>query len=246
MGLWQRLKGEEPGIINTLLNFKNKGQFGEYATEFALTNDNIEGYSKTLHNIYLNNNGKTTEIDVILIHVKGLFVFESKNYSGWIFGSLDQQKWTQCLYNKEKYHFYNPINQNKTHCKALSEFIQVPFDSVTSYIIFSNRCELKRVPDDTHICKIVRRVNLLKKLRKELEQREVIYTKEQVDDIYVKLQSQTNVSDATKEKHIADIKERIEGTVCPFCGGELILRNGKYGKFYGCSNYPKCKYTRKT
>lgn len=32
---------------------------------------------------------------------------------------------------------------------------------------------------------------------------------------------------------------------CPRCGGELVLRNGKYGPFYGCSNYPECRYTKK-
>ena len=30
---------------------------------------------------------------------------------------------------------------------------------------------------------------------------------------------------------------------CPECDGKLILRNGKHGKFYGCTNYPQCKYT---
>ena len=32
---------------------------------------------------------------------------------------------------------------------------------------------------------------------------------------------------------------------CPRCGGNLVFRNGKYGKFWGCSNYPKCTYTHK-
>lgn len=32
---------------------------------------------------------------------------------------------------------------------------------------------------------------------------------------------------------------------CPKCGGTLIKRNGKYGLFLGCSNYPKCKYVQK-
>lgn len=32
---------------------------------------------------------------------------------------------------------------------------------------------------------------------------------------------------------------------CPQCDGNLVERKGKYGKFYGCSNYPKCKFTRK-
>lgn len=33
--------------------------------------------------------------------------------------------------------------------------------------------------------------------------------------------------------------------ICPKCGGNLITRNGKYGEFIGCSNYPKCKYIKK-
>jgi len=33
---------------------------------------------------------------------------------------------------------------------------------------------------------------------------------------------------------------------CPKCGGNLVERSGKFGKFLGCSNYPKCRYTVKT
>ena len=42
---------------------------------------------------------------------------------------------------------------------------------------------------------------------------------------------------------IASIK--IDGEICPQCGGKLIMRNGKYGSFIGCSNFPKCRYTQK-
>lgn len=45
------------------------------------------------------------------------------------------------------------------------------------------------------------------------------------------------------DKKIASIK--TDGGVCPKCGGELIMRDGKYGKFIGCSNFPKCRYTQK-
>ncbi len=34
------------------------------------------------------------------------------------------------------------------------------------------------------------------------------------------------------------------GETCPECGGELVYRNGKYGKFISCANFPKCRYTR--
>lgn len=36
MGLLEMLKGEDPGILDRLLHYENAGQFGEYATEFAL------------------------------------------------------------------------------------------------------------------------------------------------------------------------------------------------------------------
>ena len=38
-------------------------------------------------------------------------------------------------------------------------------------------------------------------------------------------------------------QEAVEDGRCPKCGGHLVLRNGKHGAFYGCSNYPNCKYT---
>ena len=51
-------------------------------------------------------------------------------------------------------------------------------------------------------------------------------------------------------KHVNEIKEakyvkkqKEKSGMCPKCAGALVLRNGKYGKFYGCSNYPKCTYT---
>lgn len=244
MGLIRMLMGEEPGIIDTLLHYENKGQFGEYATEFALTHDNIKGYSKALHNVYLPNKGKTTELDVLMLHEKGIFVFESKNYSGWIFGSADQQKWTQALRGGEKNQFYNPVKQNEIHRKALSEFLGISLERISSYIIFSNRCELKKVPDDTPMCKIMRRERLLRKLRSDLDARTIVFTQNEIDEMYSKLQPQINVTIEAKEKHVEEIKERTEGTVCPLCGGQLKLRSGKHGSFYGCSNYPKCRFTR--
>ena len=55
-----------------------------------------------------------------------------------------------------------------------------------------------------------------------------------------------------ENRHIQSIEERfeekeitIQGGKCPRCGGQLKLRNGKYGQFYGCSNYPQCRFTHK-
>ena len=89
MGLLAILKGEQPGLIATLLNYKNVGQFGEYMTEYALKNNNLKGEYIVLKNAYVPLKNKSTEIDLLMIHEKGIFVFESKNYSGCIFGKAD-------------------------------------------------------------------------------------------------------------------------------------------------------------
>lgn len=239
MGLWEIIKGEQPGIIRSLLNYENAGQFGEFSTEFALTNNNLEGELIVLKNVYVPMQGKTTEIDLLMIHEKGIFVFESKNYGGWIFGSADQLNWTQSFQNGEKHTFYNPIRQNRTHIKALAEFLGKPMSEFTSYIVFSERCTLKKVPEDTNEVIIVRRPNMLKKLRAALKVAPIKYTHSDIKAMANKLQSLTNKDAAEKQQHIENIKNK-----CPFCGSELVLRNGQYGRFWGCSTYPKCKFTR--
>lgn len=113
MGLWQILKGEQPGLLKSVLHYRNAGQFGEYLIDYALQSNGIEGERVVLTNLYLPMKGKTTEIDLLMLHEKGIFVIESKYYSGWIFGSEDQLKWTQCFRNGRKEHFYNPVKQNR-------------------------------------------------------------------------------------------------------------------------------------
>lgn len=239
MGLWEILKGEQPGLIKTLLNYENTGQIGEFVTEFALTNHNLSGEFIVLKNIYIPAGKKTSEIDLLMIHERGIFVFESKNYSGWIFGNSDQLYWTQVLSGGEKNKFYNPIRQNLTHIKALAEFWEKPISEFTSYIVFSERCTLKKVPEDTKNVIIVRRPNMLRKLRTQLQIFPVKYTHDELQSMSDSLKPFTDKALCEKQQHIEDIK-----TKCPFCGSDLVLRKGKYGQFWGCSTYPKCKFTR--
>lgn len=239
MGIWEIIKGEQPGIVKTLLNYENAGQFGEFSTEFALTNHNLSGDFVVLKNIYLPWKGKTTEIDLLMIHEKGLFVFESKNYSGWIYGDAEQLNWTQVLESGQKNQFYNPIRQNRTHIMALADFLNKPASAFSSYIVFSERCTLKKVPANTPETVIVRRPNMLKALRTHLKSARPVYSHSEIQDMEAQLKALTNKSATEKQQHIDDIKMK-----CPFCGGALVLRSGKYGQFWGCSAYPKCRFTR--
>ena len=104
--------------------------------------------NKILFNLYIpRENNKFTEIDIVLLTAKGLFVIESKNFKGWIFGNENQKMWTQTLpsgYNCHKEQFYNPIKQNSTHIKYLRKIItdSIPIESI---IVFSDSCTFKNV-----------------------------------------------------------------------------------------------------
>ena len=63
------------------------------------------------------------QIDHVVVSIYGIFVIETKNYSGWIFGDENSQYWAQVIY-KTKNRFYNPILQNRGHIKALQGLLQ--------------------------------------------------------------------------------------------------------------------------
>ena len=86
----------------------------------------------------------STQIDHIILSPYGIFVLESKNYSGWIFGEEKQKQWTQVLYQK-KYTFQNPLLQNYKHVKVLEKLLEIPFSQLHSVVVFSEKSEFKTV-----------------------------------------------------------------------------------------------------
>lgn len=255
------------------------GKYGEKLTERKLNLINLFGRKgKTLKNIYIpKDNGETSEIDLVYITQKGIFVIESKNYSGWIFGDAYSQYWTSSLPNGEKNRFYSPLKQNRTHIKWLSSYmanyssISIPMFSI---IVFSDRCELKKVPTDSPEAIICKRESLYWRIRKIWDVLPDILSDTDIEVTYNTLSNLTNVTEAQKQAHIDNINKNInkgrshvqqhaappplivqntpvspEATVpcCPKCGSQLVLRTAKKGnnagnQFYGCSNFPKCRY----
>ena len=84
----------------------------------------------------------TTQIDHVVVSPYGIFVVETKNYKGWIFGSADQAQWTQSIYGK-KNRFQNPLRQNYRHIKCLSDYLDLPEDRFHSVVFFIGDCKLK-------------------------------------------------------------------------------------------------------
>ncbi len=125
-----------------LWNERGKGYYGEYLL-FNTLYQKIQGCCKILMNLQIpTSNGKTTEIDLLLIHETGLYVFEVKHYKGTIYGKEDQEKWTQYFRTAPNAHFQNPIRQNQYHISALEKlFSSIPIKSI---IVFTNsECVLK-------------------------------------------------------------------------------------------------------
>lgn len=187
------------------------GKMGEVYTARKLKLVKLFGRKgKILRNVYIpKNNGETSEIDVLFITQKGIFVIESKNYSGWIFGSENQYKWTMMLPNKEKHSFYNPIKQNQTHMKWLRNYLgtEIPLFSL---IVFSERCELKKVTVEDPDIKVIKRNRTYATVCDIWNEKEDTLSDEEVDAVYQKLKKLTKISNAEKETHIQNIKEKYD------------------------------------
>lgn len=195
-----------------LATFFDVGRYGEYLTYRKLKGYEKKG-AKFLFNVYLpREKDETTEIDVLMIAPDGLYVFESKNYSGWIFGDEKSKTWTQTLpqgKKSRKDHFLNPIMQNKLHIKWLKNFLGEEDISVHSVIVFSERCTLKKVTVVSDEIKVVKRNDLVWAINKINANAQVVFNQEQINEIYENLYPCCQISEADKEKHIQQICENM-------------------------------------
>lgn len=87
--------------------------------------------------------GRTTQVDHILVSRFGVFVIETKHYKGWIFADAKQAKWTQVLF-KAKFKFQNPILQNLRHMRAVEHRLDfLPPGVIKSVVVFTGEAEFK-------------------------------------------------------------------------------------------------------
>ena len=84
----------------------------------------------------------TTQLDHVIVSRFGIFVIETKNYRGWIFGSEKQRQWTQQIY-RQKNRFQNPLHQNDLHVRALMGCLSLPREAFLSVVFFIGSAEFK-------------------------------------------------------------------------------------------------------
>lgn len=190
MGLLRRLIRKS--IRKTFNNPTIKGISGENKISLDLDFLNLFGKNGVcLRNLYVPmRNGKTTEIDVVYITSKGIFVIESKNYSGYIFGNENQKYWTSTLYagrgafgrsKVEKHKFYNPIWQNRTHMNALRNYLGNV--EMYSFVVFGNNCDIKRMSFDVNDVCVCYESNLKRHIKEILRNNPDIYDNAEITSI---------------------------------------------------------------
>lgn len=205
MSLLNILRGEQPPstLLSMLANREplNLGNTGEYLCAYAIGHSRFGPGSGLYRNLIVPTGPRsrlaTTEIDVLMVHPTGIFVIESKNYSGWIFGGEGRRDWTVCLKGGARERVPNPIRQNEGHIAALMRLLGLPRSAFVSLIVFSERCELKRVPDDTRDVIILRRNRLVRRVGRAIEARKPLFDPMQ-------LESMTRELDALAARSTAD------------------------------------------
>jgi hypothetical protein len=217
-----------------------KGWFGEKQTQFGMWLKLGDEYIR-FHDVIVPAPNGTTQIDHLLISPFGIFVIETKNINGWIFGNEKSKQWTQSLYGK-KYKFQNPLHQNYLHTKALASYLNIDHDKIHSVVFFiGDNTKLKTdLPKNVMTHGLSAYIKSFKNIA--FSASELVYFEQKISEM-----KELNIS--TKE-HVENLKSRHSSdSNCPKCGGELKQRQAKHGKFtgnyfLGCSNFPKCKYTK--
>lgn len=158
--------------------------------------------------------------------------------------------------------------QNKGHLKWLQTFLADQTLPFYSYIVFSDRCTLKNVTLTSGKHYVVNRYNLFHAVQQNTAKAGIQLSSGKIDELFEKLYPLTQINEAEKIIHIRNIQQRtqdktqdnflqntfsamatlnVEKTLCPRCGGQLVMRIASKGKrqgkrFLGCSNYPRCRY----
>lgn len=165
-----------------------KGKVGEDEIVDAL--EKIDIYHKIIRNVYITNNSKKTEIDVIYITTCGLFIIESKNFKGNIYGYDYNEKWIQYFNEDKKYNFPNPIIQNNYHIDFLYNKLKLAKkEYFKSYIVFGEHAKLRAINLTKFFdVKVINTKDLIENIIDDIHNSPIVLSHEEIDKIYIDLQ----------------------------------------------------------
>ncbi|NOJ21031.1 nuclease-related domain-containing protein [Vibrio jasicida] len=219
-----------------------KGVFGEFLVNRLLSKLPESDYT-LIKDVTLPTNDGTTQVDHIVVSRYGIFVVETKNMKGWIFGSVRQKQWTQKIYRHSS-KFQNPLHQNYKHIKALETLLGCREERLHSVIVF--------IGDSTFKTEMPPNVTYARGSIRYIQQfNDVVFS----DNDYARLTESINqiklkrgiITDLKHRKHVKEVvTSKASSNQCPRCSSEMVLRETKRGEnigkqFWGCSTFPKCR-----
>lgn len=202
---------------------------------------------RILNDVTLPARDGTTQIDHVVLSRFGVFVIETKNMSGWIFGAEDQALWTQAVYRK-KSRFQNPLRQNYGHVRTLQDLLDLDPNQAHNIVAFVGTATPK-----THMPPNVVWSTYALTAFLASHQTQVI-DPGALDGLAARILAvRLEPGRKTSKAHVDSVKARMasrgpDGTGCPRCGGDMVARTTKKSgrHFLGCVRYPACKGMRES
>ncbi|WP_324038726.1 nuclease-related domain-containing protein [Aeromonas caviae] len=260
-------------LIATLLKTAwFKGMVGEWFINLCIRLFLDKREYRLLKDVTLPTPQGSTQIDHVIVSRFGLFVIETKNMKGWIFGNPTQKRWTQQIYRR-KHSFQNPLHQNHLHMMTLKSLLGLSDNQLHSVIFFIGDCTFK-----TPMPENVMRRGLVSYIKSKTTP---VLSTADVDRIIDTIQQgRLTASWQTHRQHVTQLKTRHADPsanhvstrepvrqsvanppsqsvsppdnpppICPRCGSTMVLRTATRGEnkgnqFWGCSGYPKCRFIK--
>lgn len=227
-------------IISTFFVVQIRGWIGETAVRRRIKK--LPEEYKVINNVLLPYKNRTSQIDHVVVSRYGIFVLETKYMKGKIYGNERGHDWEKYSHGR-KMTFRNPFHQNYGHIMGLVSLCNRPQKDFVSIVIFVGEPSLK-IETRNPIYNEKEFVDAI------ISYKTAIMSDVEVAEVVEKIKKANVDSMKNRREHIngikgmiADNNKKIEIEICPQCGGKLVARNGKHGPFYGCSNYPKCRFT---
>ena len=222
-----------------------KGVLGEFWVNLGARLFLKKDIYHLIKNVTLPTPDGSTQIDHVIVSRYGVFVIETKNMKGWIFGGVKQKLWTQQIY-KRKERFQNPLHQNYKHVKTLQELLDLSDEQVHSVVVFIGDCTFKTAMPE-NVTEGGEYISYIK------SKKEIVFSEEDAQSIVEAIESgRLKPGFRTNREHVRHLKSReaarTNEITCPRCGSKMKLRTAKKGDnagkgFWGCSTFPKCRTT---
>lgn len=228
LDLKEKLKNQINKKINIIEDNKSdelliKGNIGELEI-FKYLIENVSN-SLFIFNSYVEKENESTEIDLIMLHQSGLYVFEIKNFNGWIFGSETDKTWT-CTYGRKgsKEKFFNPIWQNKKHINYLKTILKNKNIPIYNYVVFGTNAELKSINLKTKIAKVISINEIEKEFKENNRLNNLVIKENELVEIFNLLYSLSERTEDYKEKHNLQIQNKNGDLITDYSIDNLQLK----------------------